>query len=301
MMIRRLSRRRFVFVAGGLVASQAVRPVMAQVATPVASPPALDFPSLTIEATDHGLQIPPSTTAGRVLATLVNHSKQPAQAIIMVQPANVSTDELVSAFTQMPKVPPTWFYDAHFTGGPDVIPPGGQSQVIIDLAPGRYVAINPPKQITTFTVSAGPGGTPATVTIPPANGHAILINFAFELPLPVAAGRVIWRADNPSNQPHMMDLSRVPAGTTLKQVLAFLERPENATPAPGSLRDSDVVPSGGLTLVSPGVTSWPVLELEEGRYMASCSAPDPKTGKPHFALGMVAVFDVGAATPPAAS
>jgi hypothetical protein len=44
--------------------------------------------------------------------------------------------------------------------------------------------------------------------------------------------------------------------------------------------------------MNPGYTNWAVLDLEAGDYLAICFVPDPATGQPHFALGMVMPFTV---------
>jgi hypothetical protein len=44
--------------------------------------------------------------------------------------------------------------------------------------------------------------------------------------------------------------------------------------------------------MSVGVTNWLLLDLEAGDYFAICYVPDPTTGAPHFALGMMMPFTV---------
>jgi hypothetical protein len=48
-----------------------------------------------------------------------------------------------------------------------------------------------------------------------------------------------------------------------------------------------------VALMNPGYTTWAILDLEAGEHVASCFVPDPATGLPHVALGMIAPFTVG--------
>jgi hypothetical protein len=41
----------------------------------------------------------------------------------------------------------------------------------------------------------------------------------------------------------------------------------------------------GLAGISPGAVAWLDLELEAGRYVIFCLAPDVSDGKPHFHHG----------------
>ena len=49
----------------------------------------------------------------------------------------------------------------------------------------------------------------------------------------------------------------------------------------------------GAAPMSPGQTAWPVLDLEAGEHFTICYLPDPATGAPHFALGMIMPLAVG--------
>jgi hypothetical protein len=44
--------------------------------------------------------------------------------------------------------------------------------------------------------------------------------------------------------------------------------------------------------MSTGFTVWSVFDFEPGDYFAICFVPDPASGAPHFALGMIAPFTV---------
>jgi hypothetical protein len=49
---------------------------------------------------------------------------------------------------------------------------------------------------------------------------------------------------------------------------------------------------GGMQALATGMRGWAVLDLAPGNYLAICAVPDPASGQPHLALGMIASFTV---------
>ena len=49
---------------------------------------------------------------------------------------------------------------------------------------------------------------------------------------------------------------------------------------------------GGMQGLSNGASGYLNLDFAAGNYVAICNIPDPATGKPHSALGMVHPFTV---------
>ena len=74
-------------------------------------------------------------------------------------------------------------------------------------------------------------------------------------------------------------LELIPAATPETLVEATAESAE----APGP--PFSIV--GGVAPVSPGQTTWMVLDLEASQHFAICVLPDSATGAPHVALGMI--------------
>lgn len=295
-------------VVAGLIAAGGAVASAAQNASPAAVPGIAGFPVLRITSTDHGFTMPARVTAGRYLVVLDNKGKNPVGTSILRLPNGVSVLDVQNTFARMPAVPPIWYYSTLMPGAPDVALPGQQTQVILDLVvPGPYIVISsdpPAPPATTFEVVPATRATPGPAPTPQADADITETDFQFfHLPTSLSPGEHIWRVTNASSQPHMLDLSRVPAGTTLKQAIAALEAPA-ATPAGGmaGMNMSSFTPAGGLMLLSAGQTGWAVLNLPPGRYVAVCSVIDPATGKPHYLLGMIGLFDVGASgAAPAAS
>jgi hypothetical protein len=55
---------------------------------------------------------------------------------------------------------------------------------------------------------------------------------------------------------------------------------------------------GGVEALDIGQRQWLPTTLQPGNYVAVCFIPDPATGKPHAALGMLREFTVGTAAGP---
>ena len=121
---------------------------------------------------------------------------------------------------------------------------------------------------------------------PEADFEVRMSDFTFSMPTSVPAGVSTWRVVNDGPQPHEMLLMRVNEGVSYDEFLqALIEGGEAAAPG---------VPIGGAQGLSLGGASYLTLDLEPGTYVALCLIPDPATGQPHLALGMVAPFMVEA-------
>jgi hypothetical protein len=187
-------------------------------------------------------------------------------------------------------------------GGPFTAP-DQQGQVIVDLEPGSYGVLNPGNGIVAALAVTAAAATPTAGDEPAAAVSIEMREYAYVgIPERIAPGQQIWRVITTGEQPHELALLKVPAGTTFDQIMTALATPPDATPEPGGLAFTDLVPVGGVGYLSPGRTAWAVLDLAPGTYAALCFVPDRETGMPHAAMGMVAVFDVGeAGTPHAAT
>ncbi len=82
-----------------------------------------------------------------------------------------------------------------------------------------------------------------------------------------------------------MLLIRLKEGKTLDDVMAYLqsESPEGELP---------VEEVGGAQGMANGYSAFVNLDLTPGQYIALCFIPDPETGQPHVALGMLSSFTV---------
>ncbi len=168
--------------------------------------------------------------------------------------------------------------------------------MVIDLDPGDWaVAAEADLAPAPLTVAEGEG--PAEE--PAADLEVGLQEFAFTLPERVAAGPRVWELTNVGQQPHVLYLIKAPGPVTMEQVMALLQLPEDATPPPG-VPDPEEFEflANGLTVISAGRTAWIAPDLAPGTYVAICFIPDPESGAPHAALGMVSIFAVGGGAAP---
>jgi hypothetical protein len=80
-----------------------------------------------------------------------------------------------------------------------------------------------------------------------------------------------------------MDLLKLANGKSAQDVLTFFQKQQGPPP---------FADAGGMGALTPGMSGWLKLNLTSGNYVALCFVPDPKTGQPHFALGMMTTFTV---------
>jgi len=276
---------------------------LAQQATPVSTLASLGYPELRVTMTDQAYELSTQQVpAGLVLMTVVNNSKDATGAALLGPPPGSTMQDLMNmAATPEPGNGfPAFLYKAVIAGGPGDVAPGGTAQAVVNLTAGDWAVFGEGNQPPSMLTVAG--GTPTAQTEPTASATVSELDFSFlGLEGAIPAGPQVWKVVNNGKQPHMLVLGKVPDATTMDQVMQVVNLPENATPAPGMLQESDFQPVGGVLLQSTGTTVWPALDLAPGRYVALCFVTDPATGKPHAMEGMVTLFNVGggAATPAA--
>ncbi|HET7093318.1 MAG TPA: hypothetical protein VFI22_07570, partial [Thermomicrobiales bacterium] len=280
----------------------------AQVATPMASPAAVDYPELLVTAVDDAFGLPSRTQGGWTRITLRNAGTPEHHAMFMRLNDGVTADDFTKA-AQGPDLG-ALFGMSTSIGGPGSISAGEEASVILDLKPGNYVVIctipNPDGtphyqmgMLQPLTVSAAAQALPE----PTADGAVALLDFHFMgIPETVAAGPHVWKVTNPGKQPHELMVARLAPGLDVQTIMGMLEAPP-ASPAAGMATPMaeaspmagapPFVGVAGVAPMSPGETNWMPFDLEAGDYLALCFVPDPATGKPHFALGMVMPFTIG--------
>lgn len=304
--ITRRAALRGAAVMGGLtlLTTRGTDRSLAQEGTPSATTAVEDYPEVEITAADFSFELPASIPAGLTRLTLKNDSVIDHHAMFMRLNDDAELADLEAALTQ-PDLGPI-FAVSQSLGGPDV-GAGLQATVIADLPAGQYMVIcvipeadgiphymmgmQAPLEVTEATEA---------LAAPVADATVELVDFAFEMPaMKIAAGPQIWAAPNVGEQVHEMVIMRQAPGVTFAQVQEMLSAPP-ATPAAGAEASPMAAMSGpppfaligGVAPMSPGFTNWAVLDLEAGDYFAICFVPDPASGAPHFALGMLMPFTV---------
>ena len=159
------------------------------------------------------------------------------------------------------------------------------------LVLGILVLLLVPLLTVTARTTAHAQGAARTVT---------MTDFAFGLPARHAPGRVTWNVVNQGQQPHVLALVELKAGKTLADLMQVLNTPSTTEgPPPGLFAVADIYAEA---FAEPGKSSALTLTLHPGNFVALCPVPDPQSGKPHFALGMISELRVrgDAAAVPAA-
>lgn len=172
-------------------------------------------------------------------------------------------------------------------GGVPQLQPGGTWQATLNFAPGRYAMFddgqNQKGMLHAFTVRAGA----STQAAPPRTvGTIDMRDFAFGMHLPKNwDGRGVVKVPNTGRQMHELTFVRMSSRAEERKLTAELHKGYPSGPEPKGITFAQ-----GAT--SPGQTAYVRLNLKPGRYLAVCLMPDPKTGKPHTALGMLSTLTV---------
>ena len=306
----RLTRRAALRGAGAvgataLFATHRLDRALAQEGTPGAVS-AGDYPELVVVAADFRFDMPASISGGLTRLTLRNDGAVDHHAMFMRLNEGSTLADLEATLSQPDPAP--IFAVAQSLGGPEV-GAGRQATVIAALPLGQYMVIcvipeadgtphymmgmQAPLEVVEPTIRAVPPTADLTVE---------MVDFAFEMPsMQVAPGPQIWEVPNVGEQVHELVIFQLAPGVTFEQAQAIF----SALPEPGATPAADAAMAtppaagpppftlvGGVAPMNPGYTNWPVLDLEPSDYVAICFVPDPATGMPHFALGMIMPFTV---------
>lgn len=261
------------------------------------------YPEVAITITDTGFDVAVDPIpAGYIRLKVTNTTGQDVGAGLFAIPAGADMAALSQSTPEPGNFLPPFFYTTTIAGGPSSVPSGETREQVVYVAAGDWVVFGegdqPPLPVTVAETADSVMDAPT--------GDVVITetNFAFSGFDQVQAGPQVWEVTNQSDQPHMLDVFQVPDGTTMEQVMATLSAPDNATPAPGMLQESDIrlVDGGQVLLQSEGTSVWASVDMQPGTYVASCFVIDPATGMPHAMEGMLALFQVsgdGAAATPA--
>ena len=106
-------------------------------------------------------------------------------------------------------------------------------------------------------------------------------------------GENVVKVENVGAQPHFVELSKVPDGTTEENVEATIATWMGGTPEAEPLAEEDFVPVSFSNEQSGGTVQWAVMTVTEpGTYAAMCWIPDPETMMPHAAMGMYTIIEI---------
>lgn len=250
--------------------------------------PAATIPEVTIMAHDYSFEAPAEIAAGLVRVKLMAHGNEPHHVQFARLNDGVTFEQFTAALQEGEAAAMALIT---FPGGVAPIDPESNASAVLDLTPGAYVLL-------CFIPS--PDGVPhlakgmiAPVTVvestaqpapePVVDATVKLVDFSFVLPTDIKAGKQIWKVVNEGSQAHEINLMKLAEGKTLDDVAAWMAKPEGAPP---------FYNVGGYNGVDAQKAGWMDLDLTPGQYVAICHIPDPASGKPHDALGMVLPFMV---------
>lgn len=259
--------------AGGGVAEAAVAPAVVH-----------------FTAKDFAFEGPDTIASG--MTTLVLHNDGPnLHNLVLIRLEDGKTfADLQAGVAAMkgPGLPPGW---AVLSGGVNPPDPGSDTEGTLDIAPGNYAVVcvvDAPDHVPHMMKGMMKALTvvPATTAPAPAPTADLTVSevdFAFGFSAQPTAGRHVIKVVNNGTQVHEFELIRLAPGKTLNDLMQWGQTYQGGLPG-SSL--------GGSAPMVPGMVEYVPMDLTPGNYVALCFMPDPTTGKPHLAEGMVYQFTI---------
>jgi hypothetical protein len=261
--------------------------------TPTSGSSASANKDLNIEEKDFSFEMPDTVRGGLVKISAKNTGKEPHQAQLMRLNDGVTQQQFQATLQQgdieaMLKM-------VTLTGGVNSIPAGASQVAYDNLQPGNYVMLclleaedGMPHfakgMIKFFNVTPGDS---SDASPPKASGTVVMADFNFLGDVTkLDAKKTTLEVKNGGPQPHELTVIKLNNGVTVDQLKAMLN---SDTPPPGPPPIDD---AGGLGAIQANQTGWVDLDLKAGNYAFVCFVPDPATGKPHAALGMIKAIEV---------
>jgi hypothetical protein len=256
----------------------------AAVATPGTFDPATR--TLTIHAVDFAYGMPDTISAGWTNIHLTNDGTM-LHHVQIVKLDSGKTVADVKASMAVP-APPAWMHDI---GGPNAPDPHSASDATVNLEPGNYAVLcfvdlgdHVPHaakgMIHPLTVTANTGAMGAE---PKADLTISLADFSFTTSGALTAGKHTVKVVNNGPQTHEVELVKFVEGKSMKDLGAWVAKPDGPPPASAI---------GGASGIGKGGTNYTSLELTPGNYAFLCFIPDAKDGKAHLQHGMIKEFKV---------
>ncbi len=241
---------------------------------------------LEIEASDFAFAAPAETGAGPTRVTVNNTGQEEHQAqIVRLNEGNTFED--LTAALQGPD-PNAAFALFTFSGGPTGVVPGASVATTVDLQPGTHAFLcfiespdGVPHLAKGMVGQLEVTGTAADVPLPAGDAEVTLQDMAYVGLTTLTPGEHIVAVTNAGPQPHEATLVKLNDGTTAEQVVQFFTSTEPPSGPP------PWTSAGGIAAIATGTSATMEIDVEAGEYAFICFVPDPASGKPHAALGMV--------------
>jgi hypothetical protein len=305
----------FTFLAAVLVLPLSLVTAVAQEATPAAGDSllaGLGYEEIRVTTDGTTNDFPSELEAGRYRIVLENTGDVEANLEIFQLPEGLTLEQMTAGFEEAeeqapPFVPPDFFFDLVFNGGPSAFP-GETASVVLDLNPGEWTANLYSYDETTDESSDNPVTVTVTGEMPQVDdpeGHVAvgMVDMDFVVPDTLEAGPQIWHVSNNGLQVHHIVFSRVPEGTTEDEVMELASTffgPPAAPATPGAAATPVIQPTLAFEDIEDVFFTPPLsrgqfnlfeLDVAPGTYAMICFMPDP-SGTAHVMLGMVEIVTV---------
>jgi hypothetical protein len=311
-----MNRRKFVTLASATAGATLLLPRLGPTALAQgADLNAAGYPTIDVTVTASAFEgIPETLEAGRYLLNVTVAEDVEFGSVAFLSPYNMSADEFFAflgggapaadASPAAEAAPegeegggeegplPAFVYQSTFAGGA-AAPAGMTGATVLDLTEGEWIAWGDdpgaPQMPVVLQVT---GEFPAEAVDPEADITFMLVDFGIMVEGNLTAGEHIVKVDNQGAQPHFVEISMVPEGTTDEDVAALLNSFLTGTPVADGLGEDDFAPVAFTPTQSIDVQLWTTITLEPGTYNAACWFPTAGIGDPHAFHGMHTVFVV---------
>lgn len=258
-------------------------------AVPSASAAAVQ--DLAITGTDFAFQAPATIPAGPTKITLTNSGQEEHQAQMAGIAAGKTFQDLTAALQANDEIAALGMLA--LSGGPTGVLPGESGSTTGNLAPGQYAFlcfVRSPDGVPHFAkgmIAPIEVTEPAsTAALPPGDAELTLQDFAFVGLETLSAGQHTVTVTNDGPQPHEATIVKLADGIAAADLVPMFTSTEPPTGPP------PFTSAGGVAGIGNGMTVAMDVDLEPGNYAFLCFVPDPASGQPHAALGMVGALTV---------
>ncbi len=179
------------------------------------------------------------------------------------------------------------------SGGPTGVQPGASGTTTSVLQPGQYVFLCFVRAADGVPHFAKGMIKPIEVTeaastgaLPASDAELALQDFAFVGLETISAGPHVVKVTNNGPQAHEATIVKLAEGVEVADLIPMFSSTEPPTGAP------PFTSAGGVAGIKPGDTVNMDVDLQPGKYAYLCFVPDPASGAPHAALGMVGALTV---------
>jgi plastocyanin len=244
--------------------------------------------AVNVSGGDYSFESPETLETGYQTLTFTNTGKELHHLQLVRLNDGVTLEQFQAA---MPQGEAAMMPLVELVGGVGLVVPGQTATATVHLEkPGIYVELcfvpdanGVPHLALGMVKPIEVVASSVTTEAPKADLVVDMHDFAFTIPGELNAGTQTWEVVNHGEQPHELMLGKIQEGKTLEDVMAYLQTGQFGPDLPLDLM-------GGAQGMSTGHSTFVTYDLEPGNYVALCFIPDPKTGLPHLALGMISHF-----------